>query len=65
MQAGLLLDFFFSELGPFAYNRGVEDAQKFLVRMTEDLTGTCFQEPLTHTKKKLQAGRMVARKPSR
>ena len=32
----------------FAYNQGVADAQKFLVRLCEDLPSTCFQEPLTY-----------------
>ena len=44
--------FFWSinEIAPFAYNQGVEDAQKYIQRTTEDLPGTCFQEPLTHWK---------------
>jgi len=50
MQAGFLLDYFTNEIAPFAYNKGVEDAQKYFLRMTEDLPGTCFQEPLTHWK---------------
>jgi uncharacterized protein (DUF2164 family) len=32
----------------FAYNQSVADAQKFLVRLCEDLPSTCFQEPLTY-----------------
>lgn len=50
MQAGFLLEYFMNEIAPFAYNKGVEDAQKYCLRMTEDLPGTCFQEPLTHWK---------------
>ena len=48
VQARLLLVYFFHEIAPFAYNQGVEDVQKQLVRLAEDLTGTCFQEPLTY-----------------
>jgi uncharacterized protein (DUF2164 family) len=47
LQAGFLLDYFSAEIAPFAYNEGVADAQNFLVRLCEDLSSTCFQEPLT------------------
>jgi uncharacterized protein (DUF2164 family) len=47
LQAGFLLDYFSAEIAPFAYNDGVADAQKFLLRLSEDLPSTCFQEPLT------------------
>jgi uncharacterized protein (DUF2164 family) len=50
VQAGFLLDYFFQEVAPLAYNQGVEDAQEYLFRLTEDLPGTCFQEPLTYWK---------------
>jgi uncharacterized protein (DUF2164 family) len=63
MQAGFLLEYVFSEIAPFAYNKGVEDAQKFLVRMTEDLPGTCFQEALTYWKTQKRPSREVRRKP--
>ncbi len=63
MQAGFLLEFFMSEIGPFAYNQGVEDAQKHFIRATEDLPGTCFQEALTFWKSQRGAARAVRRKP--
>ncbi len=63
MQAGFLLEFFVSEIGPFAYNKGVEDAQKYFIRATEDLPGTCFHEALTFWKSQRGAGRAVRRKP--
>jgi len=50
MQAGFLLEYFINEIAPFAYNQGVEDAQKYFQRTTEDLPGTCFQKPLIHWK---------------
>lgn len=48
IQAGFLLDYFLQEIAPFAYNSGVEDAQKHLIRNAEDLSGTIFEEPLTY-----------------
>ena len=48
VQAGLLLEYCFHEIAPFAYNQGVEDAQRYLIRLAEDLPGICFQEPLTY-----------------
>jgi len=33
LQPGFLLDYFSAEIAPFAYNKGVADAQKFLVRL--------------------------------
>jgi uncharacterized protein (DUF2164 family) len=48
VQAGFLLDYFSREIAPFAYNQGVADAQKYLIRLSGDLTGTCFQERLTY-----------------
>ena len=48
VQAGFLLEYFSREVTPFAYNQGVTDAQKYLIRLNEDLPGSCFQEPLTY-----------------
>ena len=64
LQAGFLLDYFSAEIGPFAYNQGVADAQKFLVRLCEDLPSTCFQEPLTYWETHDKSQR-VRRKPDR
>ena len=47
-QATSLLADFFDEIAPFSYNEAVEDAQKQLSRLVEDLAGTCFQQPLTY-----------------
>jgi uncharacterized protein (DUF2164 family) len=53
LRARFLLDFFLKELGPFAYNKGVKDAEQYFRRHTEDLTGVCFEDPLTYwTRKK-------------
>ncbi|MFC1467180.1 DUF2164 domain-containing protein [Verrucomicrobiota bacterium] len=47
MQADFLLDYFFKELAPFAYNKGVKDAKEFFLMKAEDLEGTCFEEGLS------------------
>ena len=61
VQAKSLLAYFFHEIAPFAYNQGVEDAQKHLIRLAEDLLGSCFQEPLTYWD--AEGGARVRRKP--
>jgi uncharacterized protein (DUF2164 family) len=63
MQAGFLQEYFIAEIAPIAYNRGVEDAQKYFLRMTEDLPSTCFQEPMTFWKKQKGGSSAVRRKP--
>jgi uncharacterized protein (DUF2164 family) len=63
IQAGFLLEFFMSEIAPFAYNKGVEDAQRYFIRATEDLPGTCFHEALTYWKSQRGNARAVRRKP--
>lgn len=64
MQASFLLEYFVQEIAPFAYNKGVEDAQKHLARLVEDLHGNCFEEPLTYWDKQGRA-RGVRRKPDK
>ena len=64
MQARFLLEYLVSEIAPFAYNKGVDDAQRFLLRLTEDLPNTCFQEPMGYWKTQKHASRAVRRKPS-
>ena len=61
LHARLLLKYFFQGIAPFAYNKGVEDAQKHLIRFGEDLPGTCSQEPLTYWD--AEGGSRVRRKP--
>jgi uncharacterized protein (DUF2164 family) len=54
LRAKLLLDFLLQEIGPLAYNRGVQDAEKFFRLRLEDLPATCFEPPFRYwqTKKK-------------
>lgn len=62
LQAGAFLDYILKEIAPFAYNQGVEDAQKSLLRFSEDLSGSCFEEPMTYWDER-GATRVVRRKP--
>ncbi len=50
IQATHLLDYILKEIGPFAYNQGVEDAKGYLASKVEDLTGTYFEQGLTYWK---------------
>lgn len=53
MKARFLLEYFLKEVGPFAYNKGVKDAEQYFRSKTEDLTGICYEDPLTYwTRKK-------------
>ena len=52
MRAGFLLSYFMKEIGPFAYNRGVKDAESYFRAKVEDLTATCFEDGLTYWLKK-------------
>ena len=64
VQAGFLLEYFSLEVAPLAYNQGVTDAQKYLIRLSEDLPGNCFQEPLTYWEVHSNSHK-VRRKPDR
>ena len=44
MRAKFLLDYFLKEIAPFAYNKGVRDAEFYFRSKIEDLPGTCFEE---------------------
>lgn len=63
IQAGHLLEYFLKEIGPFAYNQGVEDAKAYFANKVEDLAGTCFEEGLTYWHKGAPGSRQVRRKP--
>ena len=52
LQAGFLMDYFFKELAPFAYNQGIEDAKNFFLLQSEDLSANCFANALTFWKKR-------------
>jgi uncharacterized protein (DUF2164 family) len=64
MQAELILGYFTKELAPFAYNKGIQEAQQFLLMKAEDLGGACFEEGLTYWKSSNRGSGAVRRKPS-
>ncbi|HXI84747.1 MAG TPA: DUF2164 domain-containing protein [Verrucomicrobiae bacterium] len=52
MRAKFLLSYFLKEIAPFAYNKGVKDAETYFRGRVEDLSGTCFEPALTYWLKK-------------
>jgi len=50
MRARFLLEYFQKEIAPLAYNKGVKDAEQYFRAKTEDLTGICYEDPLTYWK---------------
>ena len=52
MKARFLLEYFQQEIAPLAYNRGVKDAEQYFRTKTEDLTGICYEDPLTYWTRK-------------
>lgn len=48
LRAKQLLDYVMKEFGPIAYNKGVRDAEAFLRERLEDLSGSCYKQPLTY-----------------
>lgn len=64
IQAGFILEYFAKEIAPFAYNKGIEDAQKFLLLKAEDLGGTCFEEGLTYWSNPKSGSKPARRKPN-
>ena len=52
LRAKLFLDYLLKEIGPFAYNQGVRDAERYFRSKLEDLSATCFEDPLTYWRKK-------------
>jgi uncharacterized protein (DUF2164 family) len=52
MRARFLLEYFQKEIAPLAYNQGVKDAEQYFRGRTEDLTGICYEQPLTYWPRK-------------
>ncbi len=48
MRAKFLLDYIQKEIAPFAYNRGVNDAERYFRTKVEDLSAICFEDGLTY-----------------
>ena len=59
MQTKFLLDYFWKEIAPFAYNKGVNDAQLYFQSKMDDLPGTCFEPELTFWLKKRKSGNVT------
>ncbi len=57
LRAKFLLDYFMHEIAPFAYNRGVRDAETYFRAKVEDLSATCFETGLTYWNKKSDPAR--------
>jgi uncharacterized protein (DUF2164 family) len=51
IQARVVQKYFFDELAPFAYNKGVSDAEKFMSVRLEDLKSSCCEQTLTYWSK--------------
>jgi uncharacterized protein (DUF2164 family) len=51
LQSQMALKYFMKEVAPIAYNRGVADAEAFLRSRLEDLSSSCFEQPLTYWSK--------------
>ena len=47
MHAKFFLNYIMKEIAPVAYNKGVEDAERYFRARTEELAGSCFEPPLT------------------
>lgn len=52
MRAKFFLDYVLKEIAPFAYNKGVKDAETYFMARVEDLPAVCFEEALTYWHKK-------------
>lgn len=52
VRAGFLLSYIMKEIAPFAYNKGVGDAESYFRSKVEELSAVCFEEGLTYWLKK-------------
>jgi uncharacterized protein (DUF2164 family) len=48
MRAKQTLDYILKEIAPFAYNKGIRDAESYFRNKVEDLSATCFEDGLTY-----------------
>ena len=48
MRTKFLLDYILQEIAPYAYNRGVKDAESYFRARVEELPATCFEDGLTY-----------------
>ncbi|HMV42447.1 MAG TPA: DUF2164 domain-containing protein [Leptospiraceae bacterium] len=52
MQAGFVLKYFLNEIGPFVYNKAIQDAEAFMSDKILDLSAVCYEKGLTYWNKK-------------
>ncbi|MCG8527312.1 MAG: DUF2164 domain-containing protein [Opitutales bacterium] len=52
LKAQLLLNYFMKEIGPYAYNKGVKDAEYFIRNRLDDVQASCYEFELTYWDKK-------------
>ena len=52
LQANFLLDYILKEIAPFAYNKGVSDAESYFRTRVEDLSGACYEAGLGYWQKR-------------
>ncbi|MDQ8186026.1 DUF2164 domain-containing protein [Pelagicoccus sp. SDUM812002] len=43
LKARFLIEFFAKEIGPLAFNQGVDEAEAYFRAKIEDLKGACFE----------------------
>lgn len=58
LQAGQLLAFFLSEIGPTIYNQAIADAGRYLHDRMVELPAVCFEPEFQHSERK----KLTARK---
>lgn len=51
MKAGFVLKYFFEEIGPFVYNKAIQDAENFMSERIADLPASCYEDGLGYWKK--------------
>ena len=52
MPAKFLLEYYLREIAPYAYNKGVKDAESHVRTAVEDLSGVCYEPPMTYWSQK-------------
>ena len=52
LKAGLLLNYFLTELGPTVYNRAIADARAFFEERAADLEGVCYRAEFPYWNRK-------------
>jgi uncharacterized protein (DUF2164 family) len=51
LKAGLLFDYFVTDIGPTIYNQAISDARAFFEERSADLAAVCYQAEFTFWEK--------------